>query len=184
MSAFTTAELLGLPASDLRDLLELAPGESLGGRAAYLGLDLAAPTHLAAVQRACPELAEPVQPYSPPIGAAQAGVRSDRTPDELAPATPTEGHPVGVDDALRLPEPDPAAAAGLADMLAESAGTGQPFMGGTFALYADPSGAVVMVTETATGTRTDVIPRKAVKFALGLMSGKGTGMLGRMIGLG
>jgi hypothetical protein len=56
-------------------------------------------------------------------------------------------------------------------------------MAGTFALYADPSGAVVMVTETAaTGVRRDVIPRKAVKFALGLMAGKGRGMLGRLIG--
>lgn len=184
MSAFTTAELLALPASDLNDLMNLAPGETFAGKAAYLGLDLAIPDHRAAVDRAYDVGTEAEQPYSPPIGAAQTGVRSDRTPTVGYESVPTEGHPVGGDDALRLPEPDPAAAAGLADMLAASAGSGKPFMGGTFALYADPSGAVVMVTETETGTRTDVIPRKAVKFALGLMSGKGTGMLGRMIGLG
>lgn len=183
MSTFTAAELLALSPSDLYGLLEISDGADVVQRAAALGLDCSDPVHRAAVERACTPSVERAQAFSPPIGAAQSGVRSDLTPLGRTSPTPhtAEGEPLG--EPLGLPEADPAAAAGMAELLAESAGTGRPFMAGTFALYSDPSGAVVMVTETdGTGVRRDVIPRKAVKFALGLMGGRSRGMLGRLIG--
>src|SRR3954464_1410221 len=100
MSAFSVTELLILDAPDLYDLLQLAPGEELAVRAAYLGLDLAMPIHRQAVERACASAGETVQPFSPPIGAAQLGVRSDRTPTAADLAGPAEGNPEADDDAL------------------------------------------------------------------------------------
>lgn len=175
MSTFSAPELLALDARTLRSLLDLAPDGTEVTRAAYLGLDCSISGHRAAVERAYAVDAEPA-------GAGQLGVRFDLTPESAGQPVGQSGDPEGDSDGLGLPEPDPAAAASMADILAASAGTGRPFMAGTFAMYSDPSGAVVMVTETeAGGLRRDVIPRKAVKFALGLMSGK-RGMLGRLIG--
>jgi hypothetical protein len=184
MSTFTAAELLALSPPDLYSLLELCEGDSPVQRAAALGLDCSDPVHREAVERACTPSVERAQAFSPPIGAAHRGVRSDLTPAEQTPADPGTAEGGGYAEALSLPEPDPEGARGMAELLAAAAGTGEPFMAGTFALYADPSGAVVMVTETAaTGVRRDVIPRKAVRFALGLMGGgKSRGMLGRLIG--
>lgn len=193
MSTFTASELLALDAETLRGLLELAEGDDVVVRAAYLGLDCSVPAHRAAVERAVYAGAPAPQPFSPPVGAAQPGVRSDLTPTEAPPSAPGDGHPTEVTTPENrsqpepsLPAPDPGAAAALADVLAATAGTGRPFMAGTFALYSDPSGSVVMVTETAAGQRNDVIPRKLVKLALGLMAGKGPGigMLARMVGRG
>lgn len=183
MSTFTARELLGLDADTLRSLLDLAEGDSPVVRAAYLGLDCSVSEHRAAVERAYAIDAPAAQPFSPPIGAAQPGVRSDLTPTGPAEAGQDDDDYYPGDDALGLPEPDPAAAAGILDLLNSTAGTGRPFMAGTFAMYADPSGAVVIVTETeGTGLRRDVLPRKAVRFALGLIGGKRGGILRRMIG--
>lgn len=176
---FSAAELVALDAQTLRDLLDVASGDTPEVRAAYLGLDVEVPEHRQAVEAAYGD----GQPYSPPIGAAQAGVSLRLTPTGPAPDAPGDALPGPEPDALSLPEPDPAGAADMADMLAASAGTGRPFMAGTFALYSDPSGAVVIVTETETaGVRRDVIPRKAVKVALDLMAGK-HGMIGKLGGL-
>jgi hypothetical protein len=185
VKVFSEQELLGLDAPTLRDLLDLAEGGNVMERAAYLGLNpLVVPSHYVAVRAAVPELETGTQPFSPPIGAAQDGVRFNLTPDETEPDAPIDGQGDDAGDPLGLPEPDPAAAEDLAVMLAESAGTGRPFMAGTFALYSDPTGAVVIVTETEkSGVRRDVIPRKAVRFALSMMGGGGAkrGLLARMI---
>ena len=184
MSTFTEQELLGLDPETLRGLLDIAEGGNVMERATYLGLNpLVVPSHYVAVRAAVPELAEGTQPFSPPVGAGQPGVRSDLTPLGPDPVAPMDDQDQGEPDPLGLPEPDPEGAADLAQMMADSAATGQAFMGGTFALYCDPSGAVVMVTETAAGERTTVIPRKAVRFALSMMAGGGAkrGLLSRMI---
>lgn len=183
MTTFDPHELLSLDPPTLRGLLDLAPGDTEIVKAAYLGLDCSISEHRAAVERAYALHSEPLQAFSPPIGAGRSGVNDTLTPERPAEQTGGDGHPEDPEDGLGLPEPDPAAAAGMAEILASTAGTGRPFMAGTFALYSDPSGAVVMVTETDNaGVRRDVIPRKAVRFALGLMSGKRGGLLGRLIG--
>lgn len=172
MSTFTPAELLELDAADLRGLLEIAEGDTHAARARHLGLDPHHPAHVAAVERAYG-----IESYSPPIGAAQTGVRSDLTPTEQAPDTP--------DDDQDQADGDPQTLSDVADFqrgMAESVRTGQPFFAGTFAMYGHPSGAVVLVTEDQCGeVRQRVIPRKAVKAGLGIMSGKG---IGRLFGRG
>lgn len=186
MSAFTRAELLALAPHDLADLLAMSEGDNVLRKAEELGLDpWGSPADYEAVKAAVPGWECPGDPDGPVIGAGQLGVRSDLTPNPQEPATPTGGQGDPLGEALGLPEPDPAAAADMAEILRTSAGTGEPFMAGTFALYAAPDGSVVMVTETtAHGIRRDVIPRKAVKFALGMMAGKAPFGMGRLFGRG
>jgi hypothetical protein len=66
------------------------------------------------------------------------------------------------------------------DELVTAAAGPVPVLEGTFAIYNDPSGALVIATNTSTyGQRTDVLPAKMVKLAqLAAASG------GRMPGLG
>lgn len=191
MSAFTRAELLALEPRDLADLLKMADGDTPELSARALGLDISDPADRKAVIAAVEAIIDAAEPGGPVVGAGQLGVRSDLTPKE--PAIPCgycgDHHPGedrhGEAEALGLPEPSPAAAADMAEILRASAGTGVPFLAGTFALYAAPDGSIVMVTETNThGVRRDVIPRKAVKFALGMMAGKAPFGMGRLFGRG
>lgn len=187
MSTFTRDELLSLDAETLRGLLDLAEGDSVMQRCQHLGLDpFNHPADYQAVRAAVPELEEGTQPFSPAVGAGQPGVRSDLTPLGPDPVDPVDAQGEPGPDALGLPEPDAAAAATIEQILKESAGTGRPFMAGTFALYSDPTGAVVMVTDTSSsGVRRDVIPRKAVKFALSMIGGGSKrSMIGKLIGRG
>jgi hypothetical protein len=183
MSVFTTAELLDLSPSDLYGLMALAPGDNPVVQAAYLGLDCSVTEHRDAVDAALAYGDDGGQAFSPPVGAGQPGVRSYLTPAEPDPAPPVDAQDEPDSEALGLPESDPEAAEGMAAMLAATAGSGVPFLAGTFALYSHPSGSVVMVTETsASGVRRDVIPRKMVKLALGLMGGGKRSLLGKMLG--
>lgn len=183
MSTFTSDELLGLTASDLYGLLELAPGDNPVVKAAYLGLDCSIGEHRDAVDKALEHGDDDGQPFSPPVGAAQAGVRSDLTPAGPDPAPPVDGQGDPDSEALGLPEADQEGAEGMAALLRASAGTGVPFLAGTFAMYSHPNGDVWLVTETnQSGVRRDPIPRKVVKLALGLMGGGKRSLLGKMFG--
>lgn len=189
MSTFTRHELLSLDPDTLRGLLDLAEGDNVLERSRYLGLDpFNQQTDYDAVRAAVPELTEGTQPFSPPIGAAHPGVRSDLTPTAAAMAPLGVDLPGPLDDGSDdlLPPANAEAAATMEQMLSEAAGTGRPFMAGTFALYSDPSGAVVMVTETSmAGVRRDVIPRKAVRFALSMIGGGAKrSMIGKLLGRG
>jgi len=183
MTTFTRAELRGLDPQDLADLIGLAEGSTPFECAQSLGLDPTNPNDRKAVEAAVAVRWPGEQSFSPPIGAGEEGVRSDLTPADPQPATPDTGEGDDSTDALGLPQPDPEAAADMAELLRISSGTGKPFMAGTFAMYSDPSGAVVLVTEDQAGNvRRSVIPTKAVSFALGLMAGKRPGgMLGRLL---
>lgn len=187
MTVWTREELLELDAETLRGLLDVAEGDNVMERAAYLGLEpFHSPADYEAIVAAVPELKTGTQPFSPPVGAGQTGVRSDLTPKEpTGPGLPdrVSGDLRNVSDAMSLPEPGPESAADLASMLAHSAATGEPVIAGTFALYAHPSGAIILTTETTThGVRQDVIPKRGVKLALSLIAGKGAGMFGRLFG--
>jgi hypothetical protein len=187
MTVWNRDELLALDAETLRGLLDVAEGDNVMERAAYLGLEpFHSPADYEAIVAAVPELKTGTQPFSPPVGAAQPGVRSDLTPT----VRPAPGLPdrvaedlQHVSDEMGLPEPGPEAAADLASMLARSAATGEPVVAGTFALYAHPSGAIILTTETTThGVRQDVIPKRGVKLALSMIAGKGAGIFGRLFG--
>lgn len=171
---FTPAELLSLPPSDLRDLIQLSTGLDPIVQAAALGLDLAITDHREAFLRAFPEVT--FYPHAWQELTGQDGVRSDLTPIETAPDGPATGDQTAPDD-------DSSPFSGPSELLAhmnETRGTNVPFLAGTFALYAAPDGSIVMVTETEqAGLRRDQLPAKIVRLALGMASGQG-GMLGRM----
>lgn len=181
---FTRRELRELEPGDLADLLRMAstPETDLNqpwGAAMALGLDPTNPNDRKAVESAWEVAGYESDPFSPPIGAGQDGVRQYLTPDEPDGPTPGDDQDGGSGDALGLPEPDAAGAADLADAIGQSAASGRPFMAGTFALYGDPSGAVVLVTEDAAeNVRRSVVPRKVVRVALSLMAGERSGMAG------
>lgn len=188
---FTRAELRQLQPTDLADLLRLADSDTPWGSAMLLGLDPTNPNDRKAVEAAWRAAEYEPDAFTPPVGAGQPGVRSDLTPPGAEPALPTPGQdvaptaaesvPEGADE-LGLPPADPEGAKSLADTMGRSAATGQPFMAGTFALYADPTGAVVLVTEDADGNvKRSVVPRKAVRLGLSLMAGEG-GPLARLLG--
>lgn len=199
MTTFTRAELRALPPSDLADLIRMAiePGDDWSATdtawkaAMTLGLDPTNPNDRKAVEAAWRATSEVPESFSSPVGAGHPGVRSDLTLPGAEPALPTPGQgvaptaaesvPEGADE-LGLPPADPEGARTLADTMARSAATGQPFMAGTFALYADPTGAVVLVTQDADGNvKRSVVPRKAVRLGLSLMAGEG-GPLSRLLG--
>lgn len=195
---FSRAELRQLAPGDLADLLRMAaPPDSDNqpwAAAMLLGLDPTNPNDRKAVEAAWDAAGYVPDSFSAPVGAGQPGVRSDLTPTGAGEPAPDDGMPldprgtyvalsvasdVAVDAGVGLPEPDAEGAADLADAIAESAARGRPFMAGTFALYGDPSGAVVLVTEDAAGNvKRSVVPRKIVRLALGLMSGERSGMAG------
>jgi hypothetical protein len=177
---FSPAELLSLPPSDLRDLVELADGDDLSVKLAVLGLDPEIPDHLMAVLEAFPELRTALDQVET---AAQEGVRSDLTPHGPAPDGPDTGDPTAPEDGSG-PFSGPAQ---LLDHMNTTRGTNTPFLAGTFALYAARDGSIVMVTETEqAGLRRDQLPARIVKLALGMASGKGgpLGMFGGMFGRG
>lgn len=180
---FTRRELRELAPADLADLLRMATAPEADGQpwanAMALGLDPTNPNDRKAVEAAWEVAGYEAEPFSPPIGAGQDGVRSDLTPTETGQPGPDKDQGPGSGDAYGLPEPDAAGAADLADAIRNSAESGRPFMAGTFALYGDPSGAVVLVTEdAAANVRRSVVPRKVVRLALGLMAGERSGMAG------
>lgn len=187
-STFNRFELRALAPADLADLLRMAAAPDSDnqpwGAAMLLGLDPTNPNDRKAVEAAWDAAGYLPDPYSPPIGGSENGVRSDLTPDILAGQDADEE----MDLSDGLPQPDPEGALAVGAMLEKSRTTGEPFMAGTYALYADPSGAVVMVTEDATGhVRRSVVPRKVVKLAIGLMAGERqgkNGMLLRVLGFG
>jgi len=189
MSTFTRAELRALPAADLADLIKMAEpdpartwGDPFWDRAIAIGLDPTNPNDRRVVEAAASVAGDVPESFSAPIGAGQDGVRSDLTPNEPAPTAPTDGDQDADDDGLGVPEADPAGAAELRAAMEMSAVNGRPFMAGTFAMYADPSGAVVLVTEDAgMNVRRTVIPRKVVRIALQFMAGD-VGPIGRLFG--
>jgi hypothetical protein len=181
---FTRAELRALPPTDLADLLRLAEGDTPIAAAVTLGLDPKSPEDCRAVEAAVLAIIDQDEAYSPPIGADPAGVRSDLTP--AVPEGPDRSAALaeqGLTD-LGAVQADPTGARELALMMDRSAATGEPFLAGTFALYAAPTGDVVMVTEgIGEGVRRSVVPKRWVRTALGLMSGEGAGgMKGRILG--
>lgn len=188
-ATFSRDELYALAPADLHDLLVLADGDGIPEQAAALGLDVYGnPSDCLAVMAAVPDWPGLPSPSVRDNAAAQSGVNSGLTPESTAPEPPTTGDGEGSDDAQGLPEPDPAGAASLADLMAATAGTGQPFMAGTYALYADPTGAVVLVTQDPDGSvRRSVVPAKMVRLALALMAGetpKGFGLIGKLLSRG
>lgn len=181
---FTRTELRELPPSDLADLLRLTGNDNVWGAAQQLGLDVANAFDRMAVQAAWDVAGYELDPYSPPIGSDPEGVRSDLTP--AIPEGPDRSAAMaeqGLTD-LGAVQADPTGARELALMMDRSAATGEPFLAGTFALYAAPTGDVVMVTEgIGEGVRRSVVPKRWVRTALGLMSGEGAGgMKGRILG--
>lgn len=179
-TTFSRDELRALDPETLRGLLDLAEGDTDWKRAMSLGLDPTNPRDRMAVLTAL-ETADDRAPmtFSAPVGAGESGIRSDLTGDAAgAPAVGDDQGP-GSSDGYGLPQPDAEGAADLARAIATSAERAEPFMAGTFALYGDPSGAVVLVVEDAAGNvKRSVVPRKIVRLALGLMSGERSGMAG------
>lgn len=183
MTMFTRAELLDLEPEDLAELLDVADGSDPMEKAESLGLNLHDVHEKVAWLRALKSRDMPVpESYSPPIGAGQPGVRQDLTPGEAAELVAATGDPVPVTLDLGAVEADPTGAREIALLMDRSAETGEPFLGGTFAMYAAPNGDVWMVTEgIGDGVRRSMIPRKWVRAALQLMAGEG-GMKSRMLG--
>jgi hypothetical protein len=177
---FTRDELLALPAPDVCDLLGLVEGDTMVDRATKLGFDLSYREDEEAVLRA---LAPVDQPYSPPIGADSEGVRSDLTPavpEDRAPSLPVIDQDLSD---LAMMDASPEAAMDIAEMMDRSASTGEPFLAGTFAMYAAPDGSVVMVTEGTPpldGVRRSVVPKRWVRSALQLLAGEG-GLKAKML---
>jgi hypothetical protein len=133
------AELLALPPTDLRELLDAAPGETLAERAAVLGLDLAAPEHRAAVDAA--------------IGGQ--GCLDPQPANGPAP------------EALDLPA-----------LIEAHKGSQRPMLGGTFAVYVEPAGGLVLVTDIpGRGVEQRTMPAALVKLATN------PGKVGRLLGL-
>lgn len=188
MGEFTRAELRELAPGDLADLIGLAEGETPWECAMTLGLDPTNPNDRKAVETAVAARWDVPEPFSPPIGAGQPGVRSDLTPAVQEPATPMRGQDAGELVDLGTIEADGMTARTLAEMMDQSVISGEPFMGGTFAMYAAPDGSVVMVTEgIGDGVRRSVIPRQWVRTALSLAAGEGgikNKMLGKIFGRG
>jgi hypothetical protein len=186
MSLFTRAELLALDPADLLDLLDIADGNNVIEQAQSLGLDTDDGEQWAAVLAAYQHAHGGPEAFSPPIGAGQAGVRSDLTPIEPAMPGPIDR----MDDAALVDlsdiEANRESGEALALMMDRSAVTGEPFLAGTFAMYATPSGDVVMVTEgMGMGVKKSVFPRRWVRTALGLIAGEGglkMKMLGKIFG--
>jgi hypothetical protein len=187
MSTFTRTELRELPPADLGDLLRMTRLDNLWEAAMALGLDPTNPFDRKATETAWETVGYEPDPYSPPVGAGQTGVSADLTP--VVPGVPTPVHAEAVAVArvlgdaapadLELPEPDPEAADYLRVLMAESVDSGKPFVAGTFAAYADPSGAVILVTEDKDGVVTRaILPRRIVKIGIGLISGERRGLAG------
>jgi len=183
---FSRTELRALSPSDLGDLLRLTGDDNVWEAAMSLGLDPTNPNDRKAVEAAWWAVGYEPDPYSPPIGAGQAGVRSDLTPVEPAMPGPIDG----MDDAALVDlsdiEANRESGEALALMMDRSAVTGEPFLAGTFAMYATPSGEVVMVTEgMGMGVKKSIFPRRWVRTALGLIAGEGglkMKMLGKIFG--
>jgi hypothetical protein len=187
MSTFTRTELRELPPADLGDLLRMTHLDNLWEAAMALGLDPTNPFDRKATETAWETVGYEPDPYSPPVGAGQAGVSADLTPVVTGVPTPVHAEAVAVARALgdaepadlELPEPDPEAADYLRVLMAESVDSGEPFVAGTFAAYADPSGAVILVTEDKDGVVTRaILPRRIVKIGIGLISGERRGLAG------
>jgi hypothetical protein len=183
MSTFTRSELRELAPADLADLIELAEGRTPYECALALGLDPTNPNDREAVDAAVRSRDWTHPTGGPASAAGQEGVRSDLTPAPAEPAPPIDGTPEDFAEAMGLPEPSEHAADDMALLLGRSIATGEPFMAGTFALYAVPDGSVVLVTEDPQGdVKRAVVPPKVVKASVALMTGKGPkGMLGRML---
>ncbi len=97
--------------------------------------------------------------------AAQTGGQGNPDPK---PASP-DGSVSQATQAPTAPQNAAETARTIGNILKESAQTGEPFMEGTFALYADPSGAVVIVTENPErGVERHTIPPQFVRLVLSL----------------
>lgn len=176
---FTRGELLALPSSDVADLLGLVEGVDVVDRAYKLGFNLLQLEDRIAVLRATEGTPEP---YSPPIGSLPDGVRSNLTPavpEDRSPSLDVVDQDLSV---LGTMGPSPEVALDIAAMMDRSVETGEPFLAGTFAMYAAPDGSVWMVTEgIGDGIRRSQVPRKWVRAALQLVAGEG-GLKAKMLG--
>lgn len=170
-TTFSRQELRELDPADLRGLLELADGETDLQKAMSLGLDPTSPVDRDAVIRAMGTVSD----QGPDAG--ESGVRLDLSPN--APGGPA--HPDGLDTPSSTALAPAETAASIRDKMAASAATGDPFMAGTFALYAAPSGELVLVTQDQQDrVNRSVVPRKAVQMALALIAGEKTGVVGML----
>jgi hypothetical protein len=180
---FTRGELLELSADDLGDLLRLVERDTVWEAAVVLGLDVRDMTDRHAVERAWWAKGYEPEPYGPVIGADSEGVRSDLTPavpEDRAPSLPVIDQDLSD---LATMDASPEAAMDIAEMMDRSASTGEPFLAGTFAMYAAPDGSVVMVTEGTPpldGVRRSVVPKRWVRSALQLLAGEG-GLKAKML---
>jgi hypothetical protein len=180
---FTRHELLALPATDLGDLLRLTGVDDVWEAARALGLDPAEYYDRHAVERAWWAKGLEPDPFGPVIGSDPEGVRRDLTPTDPADRTGVDGNPDQAIIDLGTIEATPDGARDIAAMMDASVASGEPFMAGTFAMYAAPDGSVVMVTEgIGEGVRRSVVPRRWVRSALQLMAGEGGGLKMRMLG--